>query len=98
MKVKLYISPLKNKKFRAIFYKDNGEKIKHTDFGAKGMSDFIEHKNEERKQRFKNRFQKLINKYKNDATKPMTLSDMVLWNKPDLEKSWKDYKKTYNLK
>ena len=97
MKVLLFNSPKKDKKYRAVFYDDDNNKLKHSDFGAKGMSDFTIHKNEERKQRYLNRFSKLIEKDKDDPTKPITLSTMVLWNKPTLKASWLDYKKHFNL-
>jgi hypothetical protein len=97
VRVFLFKSPKKDKKYRAVFYDDDDNKIKHTDFGAKGMSDFTIHKDEERKERFLNRFRKLIEKHKDDQTKPITLSTMVLWNKPTLKASWSDYKKHFNL-
>jgi len=98
MKVLLLNSPKKDKKYRAVFYDKEKEHIFFTDFGAKGMEDFTTHKNEERKNRFQSRFRKLINKHKDDPTKPITLSNMVLWNKPSLRASWNDYKKHFNLK
>lgn len=92
MKVVFEKSPRKGKKLRAIF--SDGKKV---DFGAETMSDFTLHKDVERKQRFLNRFQKLIEKYKNDPQAPMTLSTWVLWHKPTLEASIRDYKKHFGL-
>ena len=92
MKVVFEKSPRKGKKLRAIF--SDGKKI---DFGSETMSDFTLHKDVERKQRFLNRFQKLIEKYKNDPQAPMTLSTWVLWHKPTLEASIRDYKKHFGL-
>jgi hypothetical protein len=97
MNVLLYKSPRKGKKYRAIFYDDDNNKIKKTDFGAKGMSDFTIHKDEDRKKRYLSRFKKLIDRFKNDPTAPITLSTMVLWNKPSLKSSWLDYKKQFKL-
>lgn len=95
--VQLQSSPLKTKKYRITWFDENKNKIKHADFGAKGMSDFTIHKDQERKQRFLNRFHKLIQKYKNDPYSPMTLSTMILWNKPTLKASLTDYKKRFNF-
>ena len=97
VRVFLFKSPRKKKKYRAVFFDDDDNKLTFTDFGEKGMSDFTIHKDEDRKQRYLNRFSKLINKHKNDYTAPITLSTMVLWNKPTLKASWLDYKKHFNL-
>lgn len=97
--VELYKSPNKNKKYRVVFYKD-GEEFKHTDFGAEGgtLQDFTEHKDKERKERFLSRFNKLIEKNKDNPYSPMTLSHLVLWNKPTLKSSWNFYKKKFGFK
>ncbi len=95
--VKLFESPNKNKKYRAIFYKD-GKKFKHTDFGAEKMSDYTINKDKERKEKFLSRFNKLIEKNKENPYSPITLSHLLLWNKPSLKQSLKDYKKIFNIK
>lgn len=95
IKVKLYKSPNKQKKYRAIFYKGD-EEIESIDFGAKNMSDFTINKDEERKQRYIKRHQK-----NEDWENPYTagsLSRWVLWEKPDLKESWKFYKKKFGFK
>lgn len=97
MKVKLYNSPLKSKKYRAIFFDNENNKIKHSDFGAKGMEDFTIHRNDKRKSNYLSRFQKLIKRFKKDPYAPITLSTMVLWNKTSLKSSWNDYKKHFGL-
>lgn len=96
MKVEIKPSTNKNKKFMAIFFDDNNKKIKTTHFGSKGMSDFTIHKDKERKERYLKRHQKREN-----WNNPMTggaLSRWVLWNKPTLKGSIRDYKKRFNLK
>jgi hypothetical protein len=93
--VKLYESPLKTKKYRAVWFEGN-EPDKHTDFGAKGMSDFTIHKDEKRKERYLNR-----HRAREDWNDPYTagaLSRWVLWNKPTLKASWNDYKKRFGFK
>jgi hypothetical protein len=96
--VKLIPSPKTTKKYRMIFYDEDKNIVKYTDFGANEMSDFTLHKDEDRKNRWLNRFNKLINKYEDDPTKPMTLSHLILWNKKSLNSSYNDYRRKFNLK
>lgn len=93
--VKLYESPLRTKKYTAVFFK-GGEEIKRTHFGAKGMSDLTIHKNEARRERYLNR-----HRAREDWNDPYTagaLSRWVLWNKPTLKASFLDYKKRFGFK
>lgn len=96
MKVEIKPSTQKTKKLMAIFYDDNGKKIKTTHFGSAGMSDFTIHKDKERKERYLDRHRKREN-----WNAPMTagaLSRWILWNKPTLQGSIRDYKKRFKLK
>ena len=79
----------KNKKYMAIFYKNN-IKIKTTHFGAAGMSDYTKHKDPERKKRYLNRHRK--NENWNSPMTAGSLSRWILWNKPGFRDSVKDYK------
>lgn len=83
-------STRKDKKFMAIF--EDGTK---THFGAKGMSDFTIHGDEERKQRYLDRHRK--NENWNDFKSAGSLSRWILWNKPTLRASLADYKRRFNL-
>jgi hypothetical protein len=96
--MKVIIKPSTNpkKKYMAIFYDDDGKKKKTTHFGAKNMSDFTKHKDEERKQRYLDRHRARENW--NDFMSAGSLSRYVLWNKPTLKASIADYKKIFNLK
>lgn len=96
MIVKLYTSPIKTKKYRAIFYDKDGNEKRHTDFGAKGYSDYTIHKNDIRKDRYLQRHRKREDW--NDYFSAGSLSRWVLWNKKTLKSSWEDYKKRFNLK
>jgi hypothetical protein len=96
MKVEIKPSTQKTKKLMAIFYDDNGKKIKTVHFGSAGMSDFTIHKDKERKERYLDRHRKREN-----WNAPMTagaLSRWILWNKPTLQGSIRDYKKRFKLK
>ncbi len=85
----------KNKKLKAIFY-DGDKKLRTVQFGSKGMSDFTIHKDKERKQRYLDRHRKRENW--NDPMTAGALSRWILWNKPTLEASIKDFKKRFKLK
>ena len=88
--IKIVKSPNKKKKYRAYF--NNG---KHTDFGAVGYSDYIHHKDDERKGRYILRHMK--NENWKDPTKAGTLSLYILWNKKTLKASIADYKRKFKL-
>lgn len=96
MKVEIKPSTQKTKKLMAIFYDDNGKKIKTTHFGAKGMSDYTIHKDKERKERYLDRHRKRENW--NDYMSAGSLSRWILWNLPTLKASIGDYKKRFKLK
>jgi hypothetical protein len=94
-KVKLYKSPRKGKKYRAVWFEGN-EPVKHTDFGAEGMSDYTINKDASRMKRYLDRHRKRENW--NDPYSAGALSRWVLWNKPSLRGSWLDYKKRFGFR
>jgi hypothetical protein len=87
---KITRSPIKGKKLRAHF--SDGT---HTDFGGAGMSDYTKHKDSDRMKRYLSRHRKREN-WKSPKT-PGALSRWVLWNKPSLRDSIRDYKRRFNL-
>jgi hypothetical protein len=89
-------STRKDKKYMAIFYDDNRKKIKTTHFGSAGMSDYLHHKNDERKNLYLNRHRK--NENWDDLYSAGSLARYILWNKTTLEASVNDYMKRFNLK
>jgi len=95
MKVIIKPSDIATKKYTAIFYDDNGNKIETTHFGFKGMSDYTQHKNENRKLNYIARHRAREN-WSNPRTAG-ALSRWILWNKPSLSASIADYKKKFNL-
>lgn len=68
----IVISPVKTKKYRVIL--DDGS---HIDYGAANMSDFLIHKDEERRIRFHQRFKN--NKSYNDPKSGLFYSRFLLW-------------------
>lgn len=86
--MRLVNSPLKGKKWRAIF--NDGA---HTDFGAIGYTDYTLSKDLERKARYLKRHEK--NENWNDPKSAGALSRWILWNLPTIEASLKDYKRRF---
>tara|TARA_Y100001963_G_scaffold154080_1_gene242125 strand:+ start:49 stop:399 length:351 start_codon:yes stop_codon:yes gene_type:complete len=107
----VFIQPSTRKinKYMVIFYNKDKKKIKTIHFGAKGYRDFtlINNKNsefyiddaekrEEVKKLYIVRHQRRENWALPDNAG--SLSRWVLWNKPDINNSFLDYKKRFNLK
>tara|TARA_B100000575_G_C22957974_1_gene553713 strand:- start:234 stop:698 length:465 start_codon:yes stop_codon:yes gene_type:complete len=84
------------KKLMAIFTNKNKSKKKTVHFGANGMSDYTIHKDKDRMERYLNRHRKRENWEQCDTAG--ALSRWILWNKPSLQASIKDYKKKFKLK
>jgi len=83
------------KKFDAVFEKDNG-KEKVVRFGAAGMSDYTKHKDDARKERYLKRHSGMGGHWDKPDT-PGALSRWILWNKKTLKASLKDFKKRFNV-
>ena len=81
-----------DKKFMAII----GNKTVH--FGAKGYSDYTQHKDPERMKRYANRHRKRENWTKSGIKSAGFWSKWILWNKPSLTGSIKDTEKRFNIK
>ena len=94
-------SPKPEKKLRATFClceKKNackGSNHKVVDFGAKGSSTFIDHKDEEKKKNYLARHR--VNEDFNKPTTAGALSRWILWNKQTLKASIEDFKKRFKL-
>jgi len=86
--VKIVMSPLKTKKYRAIF-KDGT----HTDFGASSYEDFTTSKDIKRKERYLKRHS--AREDWTDGKSAGALSRFILWNLPSLRDSIADYKKRF---
>jgi len=95
MKVTITDSSNPKKKLMAIFTDDDGKKIKTTHFGQAGADDYTITKDKEQRTRYRNRHKKDLDT--NDYKKAGYLSWFLLWNKPTLTESIKDYKKKFNL-
>ena len=82
------------KKWDAVFEKDGKEKV--VAFGAKGYSDFTKHKDVTRKARYIKRHSGMGEDWNKPDT-PGALSRWILWNKPSLKGSLRDFKKRFSL-
>lgn len=108
MEVKLYVSPIPSKKYRAIWFEDDTP-VRSVDFGAKGYRDFTLINSPKskfylpkREDRLKVRSEYLRRHSggREDWDDPFTagsLSRWVLWNAPTLRKSWEHYKKRFGF-
>ena len=83
-----------DKKKYEITFEKNGKKYVRK-FGAAGMSDFTIHKDVKRRENYISRHKKDLQT--GDPMRPGYLSMYILWNKPTLESSLKDYKKRLNI-
>ena len=91
-----YCYPYKSDKPDKKYYiitKDN----KRVYFGAAGYSDFTQHKDEERKQRYIKRHEKNESKFwnKSGIDTPSFWALYLLWNKLSIKQSYEDIKKRF---
>ena len=87
-------SPIKTKKWRAIF--KDGDKTKHTDFGAIGYSDYTINKDPKKRAAYLARHRSTENW--NDYRSAGSLSRFILWgDSTDLQTNIANYKKRFNL-
>lgn len=82
------------KKWDAVFEKEGKEKV--VSFGARGYSDFTKHKNVTRKARYIKRHSGM-GEHWNKPDTPGALSRWILWNKPTLKGSLRDFRKRFSL-
>jgi guanylate kinase len=93
--VRIEESTKSEKKLMAVFTKPNG-RTKTVHFGARGMSDYTQHKDPKRKKNYLARHGGMGEDWSN----PMTagaLSRWILWGKPSLRESFNDFKKKFKI-
>ena len=98
--MKITPSTAKGKKYTAVFsHKVDGKikKIKTTHFGSAGASDYLQHKDKERRERYRQRHKKDLKT--NDYMRAGYLAYFLLWgDTTSLQKNISIYKKRFNLK
>jgi hypothetical protein len=82
------------KKWDAVFETESG-RTKTVPFGFRGMEDFTLTGSVEQREAYRSRHRKDLET--GDPTRPGFLSWYILWNKPSMEASIKDYKRRFNL-
>ena len=89
------------KKYVATFCMCKGEtkccdtERKKVNFGSRGSSTFLDHKDEKKRQAYVARHR--VNENFNDPLTAGSLSRYILWNKTTLSASIADFKKRFNL-
>ena len=86
-------STAKNKKYTATFLINDKEKV--VQFGQKGSSTYIDHKDDKKKDAYIARHK--VNENFNNPLSSGSLSRYILWNKTTLSASISDFKKRFNL-
>jgi len=82
-----------DKKLMATFEKNGRKKVIH--FGASGMGDYTKHKDRNRRNRYITRHRKDLKT--NNPMRAGYLSMFVLWNKPSLQASIRDYRRRLGI-
>jgi len=96
MKLSIEKGTAKNKKWKAIFYDDKGKKIKTTQFGDNRYEDYTQHKDKERRDKYRSRHTKDLEKgnYMNAGY----LSYYILWGaSTSIKENIKKYKTRFKL-
>lgn len=97
MKMDIKKGTAKNKKFKAIFYDDEGKKIKTTQFGDNRYSDYTQHKDKKRRDKYRSRHKKDLER--GDYMSAGYLSYYILWGaSTDIKKNIQSYKRKFKLK
>ena len=96
MKLVIEKGTAKNKKWKAIFYDDKGKKIKTTQFGDNRYLDYTQHKDKERRDKYRSRHKKDLEK--GNYMSAGYLSYYLLWGaSTSIKENIKKYKTRFNL-
>lgn len=99
IRVWLRPSPRREKKWRAeIDLGGPGGRLRRVDFGAAGYSDYTQHKDRARWQRYKRRHAARENWGRSGIATPGFWSRWILWNKPGLGASIRDAARRFRLR
>jgi len=89
-------SNIKNKKYKAVFYKDN-KKVKTSHFGSSEHEDYTIHKDKERRRLYRKRHLKDLKT--NNYMMPGYLSYYILWgDSTNINTNIKKYKSKFKIK
>ena len=94
IKLQITTSDNINKKYKAVFTKDDG-KTKTIHFGAKGYEDYTQHHDKDRRTQYRKRHEKDL---KGDPMRAGYLSFYILWgNSTDIQTNIRAFKNKYNF-
>ena len=97
MKLEIKPSTAKNKKWTAIFYDNEGKKIKTSQFGDSRYEDYTQHKDKKRRTKYRDRHKKDL--ASGDYMKPGFQSYYILWgDSTDIKKNISSFKRRFKLK
>ena len=83
-----------NKKYKAVFTKDDG-KIKTVHFGASGYQDYLQSHDKNQRERYRKRHEKDL---KGDPMRAGYLSYYILWgNSTNIQTNIRSFKSKYNF-
>lgn len=94
--VKLSPATAKDKKYKMEFFNKDKKKVKTSQFGQAGASDFTKHGDTARRDRYDNRHK--AREDWDDMVSKGALSKWILWNKKTINSSFQDYLKRFKLK
>lgn len=98
--MKTYTLRKSDRKEKKLMLIDN-ETNKKIHFGESGYMDYVKYIKRDGLEKANNRKQLYTNRHKKEdksQIKPASLSQFILWNKPNLRDSIKDYEKKYRIK
>jgi hypothetical protein len=100
--IELKRSPISGKKWEVKLFDKEGQKIKTVHFGEAGSSDFLQHKDKERRQRYIDRHGGARGINRENWTKSGIdtagfWSRWLTWNKPTLSASIADIESKFNV-
>ena len=85
----------KGKRYKAVFYDENGKKIKTTQFGSSSHDNYTTHSDKKRRELYRKRH------HKDKINEPFSagaLSWWILWNRETLKESIKEYEERFGIK
>ena len=94
--IRITASRNKNKRFDAVFTNKSDASVHRVSFGQFGGSTFIDHRDKTKQSAYLKRH--TINEDWRDPFSAGALSRWILWNKPTLEASLRDYSRRFGIK
>ena len=94
--IRITKSKKRNKRLDAIFTSESDSSVHRVSFGQFGGSTYIDHKDKTKQSAYLKRH--IVNEVWSDPFSAGALSRWILWNKPTLEASLRDYSRRFGIK